>query len=61
MPTEAITEQVKQEMRDAFASAALTGLLANEQTKVSAFSFEPDDIARQAYHIADEMLKARER
>ncbi len=65
MPTEAITEQLKQEMReleilrDSFARAALTGLLANEQVKVGAFSFEPDYIAHQAYRLANEMMNAR--
>ncbi len=65
MPTEAITEQLKQDMReldnlrDQFARAALTGILANEQTKVDAFSFEPDYIARQAYRLANEMMNAR--
>lgn len=65
MPTDAITEQVKadiresEKLRDVFACAALTGLLANEQTKVGAFSFEGDYLARQAYRLADEMLKAR--
>ena len=40
-------------LRDEFAMAAMTGLLADPQTTLVL-------VARQAYRIADYMLKARE-
>ena len=42
-------------LRDYFAAAALTGSLASSHT-----DGEPDEFARTAYILADEMLKARE-
>lgn len=42
-------------LRDYFAAAALTGSLAASHTDA-----EPDEFARVAYILADEMLKARE-
>ena len=46
----------RQRLRDQFAAAALTGLLASMQKNVLA-----EDAASHAYEIADAMMAARER
>ena len=43
------------QLRDQFAAAALTGVLAMQKA-----SFYPSDVASYAYEIADAMLAARE-
>jgi len=48
-------EEQTQELRDQFAMAALTGLLAHHINH-----WEWKDYARGAYYAADAMLKARE-
>jgi hypothetical protein len=45
----------RQRLRDQFASAALTGLLASMQKNVLA-----EDAASHAYEVADAMMAARE-
>lgn len=56
---EAIAEANKntEGLRDYFASAALTGMYAGYQGNAP----EPEQVAEDAYFIADEMLKAREK
>ena len=54
-PIQAVS-QARAELRDRFAMAALTGLLAN--SALSGLSYEP--IAEETYEWADAMLKARE-
>jgi hypothetical protein len=46
----------RQRLRDQFAAAALTGLLASMQKNVLA-----EDAAAHAYEVADAMMAARER
>jgi hypothetical protein len=46
----------RQRLRDQFAAAALTGLLASMQKNVLA-----EDAASHAYEVADAMMAARER
>ena len=45
----------RKQLRDAFAMAALTGLLANPSHDM----LSPEEWATDAYNIADAMLKAR--
>jgi hypothetical protein len=47
-------------LRDQFAMAALTGLLAVEAGDGDGVAFMDDDVARDAYMFADAMLAARE-
>lgn len=49
----------RQHTRDEVAIAAMQGLLSNEQSKPVGMSFDVDHLARQAYRIADAMLRAR--
>ena len=48
-------KQARAELRDRFAMAALTGLLANPSHDM----LSPEEWASDAYNIADAMLKAR--
>jgi hypothetical protein len=47
--------EVRQRLRDQFAAAALTGLLAGFQNGKSC-----DSYAQEAYEVADAMLRARQ-
>lgn len=49
----------RKQLRDAFAMAALTGLLAHRNNAPSFISTHQDQRARMAYEYADAMLKAR--
>jgi hypothetical protein len=46
-----------EDLRDYFAAAALTGMYAGYQGNAP----EPEQVASDAYFIADEMLKEREK
>ena len=52
-------KQARAELRDRFAMAALTGLLAHRNNLPSFISTHQDQRARMAYEYADAMLKAR--
>ena len=43
-------------LRDRFAMAALSGMMASDTTQV----FEAEELAKWSYDVADAMLKARE-
>ena len=48
-------------LRDKFAMAALTGIIAaREGVNSAAFCWEANEVAEDAYDLADAMLKARE-
>lgn len=49
-------------LRDYFAAAALTGILANPNTQAAGAAWElvGAEVAKVAYIVADAMLKARE-
>jgi hypothetical protein len=53
-------EIARAELRDRFAMAALTGLLAHRNNAPSFISTHQDQRARMAYEYADAMLKARD-
>lgn len=47
------------ELRDAFAAAALAGVLANGAANIGGYN--DTEVAVWAYELADEMLKARDK
>ena len=47
------------DMRDDFAAAAVSGILANPDPNIQVAYMSPDDIADMAYEIADAMLSRR--
>ncbi len=52
-------KQARAELRDRFAMAALTGLLAHRNSAPSFISTHQDQRARMAYEYANAMMKAR--
>lgn len=64
MASEPVPEPAKAErdaLRDLFASAALTGLLANKHTTPFGVCFRADCVAHQAHELANAMLIEREK
>ena len=57
-PTSQIADSDGMTLRDYFAAKALNGLLAGTLTPDCTWSL--DEVAKTAYKMADEMLKARE-
>ena len=64
-----LDKEQREELRDKFAAAALTGLLSHLPTASAAFAARPDKhmeeiaherLASEAYRWADAMLKARD-
>ena len=55
---EAERKQARAELRDRFAMAALTGIMASRDPRSP--RFHPEDDAAYVYAVADAMLKARE-
>ena len=47
-------------LRDEFAAAALTGILAYDGLAFSTEHYDSDDFAATAYSLADAMMKARQ-
>lgn len=59
MTSDSIDKAKIEGLRDFLAAAAITGILANEQTKPQGMNFDAAYVSRVAYRVADAMMEAR--